>query len=998
MTSIMSALAMKPPAMNTPARLSDGGLIDRGTPLQFSFNGRSYTGYQGDTLASALLANGIKVVGRSFKYHRPRGIFTAGEEEPCALLEIGEGDARVPTCRAPMIPLTQGLVANSQNCWPSVNFDVGRLIDHTHIFWPAGFYNKTFKWPNWRTWEGIIRKSAGLGRPLTGPDPDHYEQVNAHCDLLICGGGPAGLTAALTAGRSGARVMLVEMDESFGGILNWEQARIEGKTGHAWAQDTVDELRSMPNIILLPHTTVAGNYDHNVTTLLQTGKGAAWRECFWTVRPKNILLATGAIEQGLIFPNNDRPGIMLAGAVRHYLNRYGVAAGRNVVIACNNDTAYQTVFDLAPQHIPVSTVVDVRDTVSAEIRQRLADLGTALYTSARISDTRGTRGGGCVSEVKIERMDGSSLGALECDLLAVSGGWSPRVHLLAHARGQLKFNAASQSFLPGVLPQGFAVVGSASGASSLAATLEESVRVAGEICQALGFKEQKPAIPQVDKTTVESNEVAAAPLDMTKHRQWIDLAHDVTLGDAELAVREGFVSVEHFKRYTTTGMSVDQGKTGNLNALIVLGALTGRKPGEVGTSTFRPPYMPVTLGAIAGRNLGKFYAPRRYLPAHTLHQELHAHFEDYGWQRPDCYPQKGESTEDAINREARGVRASVGVFDNSPIGKIEVLGPDAAEFLNRVYMNNVLTLKPGHARYGLMLNENGVIIDDGVFVRLAENHFLVHTTSGGAGRIGAMMEEWLQCEWIGLRLLIDDVTTQWANFTIAGPKAREVLTSLAADIDISAQAMPQMTAATGTVSGLEARIVRVSFSGELSFEINVPAGHARDFMQAILDAGKPFGITPYGVETLMVLRTEKGYLHVGSDTDGASTPDDVGWGHVARRKATDYIGRRSLFRPGNLAQDRKQFVGLAPVDSGQAIRPGGHLLIGADRQPPAATDGWVTSAIFSPNLDRYIALGMLKGGREREGEILTVCDEAERYNVQVVSPVFYDPENHRLRD
>ena len=986
---------MKSPAMSIPARLADGGRIDRDTPLQFSFNGRSYTGYQGDTLASALLANGVKVVGRSFKYHRPRGIFTAGEEEPCALLEIGEGHARVPTSRAPTIPLTQGLVANSQNCWPSVNFDVGRLFDHTHIFWPAGFYNKTFKWPNWRIWEGTIRKSTGLGRPLTGPDPDHYEQVNAHCDLLICGGGPAGLMAALTAGRAGARVMLVEQDESFGGILNWEQVRIEGKTGHDWAQDTVDELRSLPNVMLLPRTTVAGNYDHNVTTLLQTGKGTAWRECFWTVRPKNILLATGAIEQGLIFPNNDRPGIMLAGAVRQYLNRYGVAAGRNVVIASNNDTAYQTVFDLALQHIPVSTVVDVRDKVSAEIRQRLADLGTALFTSARISDTYGNRG---VSEVRIERLDGRNLGTLECDLLAVSGGWSPRVHLLAHARGQLKFDAASQSFLPGELPKGFAVAGSAAGTCSLAATLKDSVLVSGEICQTLGFKNQKTAAPIVDKTTVESNEVATTPLDMTKHRQWIDLAHDVTLGDAELAVREGFVSVEHFKRYTTTGMSVDQGKTGNLNALIVLGALTGREPGEVGITTFRPPYMPVTLGAIAGRNLGEFYAPRRYLPAHTVHEELHAHFEDYGWQRPDCYPQKGESTEDAINREARGVRESVGVFDNSPIGKIEIRGPDAAEFLNRVYMNNALTLKPGHARYGLMLNENGVIIDDGVFVRLVEDHFLVHTTSGGVARIGAMMEEWLQCEWTGLQVLIDDVTTQWANFTIAGPKAREVLASLDTDIDISAEAMPHMTAATGTVSGLEARIVRVSFSGELSFEINVPAGHARDFMQAILDAGKPFGITPYGVETLMVLRTEKGYLHVGSDTDGATTPDDVGWGPVARKKATDYIGKRSLFRPGNLAEDRKQFVGLAPVNSAQAIRPGGHLLIGADRQPPAETDGWVTSAFYSPNLDRYIALGMLKGGREREGEILTVCDEAERYQVQVVSPVFYDPENHRLRD
>jgi len=978
-----------------PARLSQGGLIDRQQPLSFSFNGKSLQGYAGDTLASALLANEIKVVGRSFKYHRPRGVFTAGEEEPCALIEIGEGNARVPTSRAPMIPLEQGMVANSQNCWPSVDFDIGRIFDYTHIFWPAGFYNKTFKWPNWHTWENIIRNSAGLGRPLTGPDPDHYEQVNAHCDLLICGGGPAGLVAALAAGRAGARVMLVEQDESFGGILSWEQVKIEGISGHAWAQQIIAELESLGNVMLLPRTTVIGNYDHNVTTLLQTGKETAWRECFWTVRPRQILLATGSIEQGLIFPNNDRPGIMLAGAVRHYLNRYAVASGRNAVIVANNDSAYQTVFDLARRHIPVSTVVDIRDTVCPQIRSQLSSLGTELLTGARISDTHGTRG---VKRVRIETLDGKDLGSRNCDLLAVSGGWSPRVHLLAHARGKVKFDPVSQSFLPDKLPAGFSVVGSVAGSRSLAGTLAESVRVSGEICTTLGLNKHGISVPRVDEDIVESSEVAAVPLDMKKHSPWIDLDHGVTLGDAELAVREDFVSVEHFKRYTTTGMSVDQGKTGNLNALIVLGALTNREAGEVGTTTFRPPYMPVTLGAIAGRNLGEFFAPRRYLPAHTLHQKLNAHFDDYGWQRPDCYPRKGESVEDAINREARAVRECVGVFDNSPIGKIEVRGPDAAEFLNRVYMNNVLTLKICQARYGLMLNENGVIIDDGVFVRLAENHFLVHTTSGGVARISAMMEEWLQCEWTDLRVLIDDATTQWANFTIAGPKAREVLGKLGTDIDISADAMPHMSAATGLVSGLDARIVRVSFSGELSFEINIPARHGRDFLQAILDAGEAFNIEPYGVETLMLLRTEKGYLHVGSDTDGVSTPDDVGWGHVARKKATDYIGKRSLFRSGNQARDRKQFVGLMPVDHGQAIRPGGHLLIGENRQPPAETDGWVTSAVYSPHLDHHIALGMLKGGREREGEILTVCDEAERFHVKVVSPVLYHPENLRLSD
>jgi len=979
--------------MNQPNRLARGGLINRRESLKFSFNGKTLEGYAGDTLASALLANGIKVVSRSFKYHRPRGIFTAGEEEPNALIEIGEGDQRIPTCRAPEIPLQQGLVANSQNCWPSVNLDAGRIIDFTHALWPAGFYNKTFKWPSWHTWENMIRHSAGLGRPLTEPDPDHYEQVNAHCDLLICGGGPAGLIAGLTAGRMGARVMLVDRGETFGGTLNWEQVVLDGVPGHDWARQVNEELSALPNVTLLPRTTVAGNYDHNVTTLLQTGKDTSWRECLWTVRPKNILLATGAIEQGLIFPNNDRPGIMLAGAARHYANRYAVSAGKRVIIATTNDSAYQTAIDLARHEVRVATIIDSRQNISEELIRRMADLGTEVLPITRISDTHGTKG---IRSIRAERMDGGELLSRQCDLLAVSGGWSPRLHLLAHARGSMKFDQTSQSFVPDRLPAGFFVAGSASGTDSLEETMREGAHAATEICDSLGIPLLDPYMPTVTISTTESKEVFHAPLDTSKQRQWIDLAHDVTLGDAELAVREGYVSVEHFKRYTTTGMSVDQGKTGNLNAFIALGALTGRETGEVGTTTFRPPYVPVTLGAIAGRKLGEFYAPRRYLPAHVLHQRLNARFQDYGWQRPDCYPRNGESPEDAIIREARGVRENVGVFDNSPIGKIEVRGPDAAEFLNRVYMNNVLTLKSRRARYGLMLNENGVIIDDGVFVRFADDHFLVHTTSGGVSRITAMMEEWLQCEWTGLRVLIDDVTTQWANFTVAGPKARELIQSLGTDLDISANAMPHMAAGHGKIGGLEARVARVSFSGELSFEISIPARNALNFMQAILDAGEAFGIMPYGVETLMALRLEKGFLHVGSDTDGSSTPDDVGWGHVARKKTTDYIGKRSLYREGNLDKNRKQFVGLEPLEPEQALRPGGHLLIGADRQAPATSDGWITSACYSPNLERHIALGMLRGGSKRSGEILTVCDEDERFNVRVVSPAFYDPDNIRI--
>jgi sarcosine oxidase subunit alpha len=981
--------------MANRARLGSGGAINRQKPIRFSFNGKAFTGYEGDTLASALLANGVSVFGRSFKYHRPRGVFTAGEEEPCALVETGEGAARVPTCRAPMVPLTEGLVAASQNCWPSVGFDLGRLVDFSHSLWPAGFYNKTFKWPSWHTWEGLVRRSAGLGRPLTEPDPDHYEQVNIHCDLLICGSGPAGLMAALSAGQAGLRVMLVEQAQDFGGALNWEQYQLDGAPCVDWVRSMVDKLSTLSNVMMLQRTTMTGVYDHNVTTLLQTGLNTAWRECFWTVRPRHTLLAGGAIEQGLIFPNNDRPGIMLAGAVRQYLNRYAVRPGKKVVIATNNDTAYQTVFDLAREHLPVAVVVDTRDEVSEYLRQRLKDLGTSLLTGARISNTSGSKG---IRSVRIEKSDGEDLGGKKCDLLAVSGGWAPRVHLLAHARGTLRFDEVSHSFIPDTPPAGMSVAGSVNGTAGLEELFAESVRAASLIIESLGYSSDPPQPPVVTTCITESREVGPIKPDPCDKRQWIDLAHDVTFGDAELAVREGFVSVEHFKRFTTTGMSVDQGKTGNLNAFIALAALTGQSTGEVGTTTFRPPYMPVTLGAIAGRNIGEFYAPRRYLPAHPAHQKLNASFEDYGWQRPDYYLLEGETADEAIQRETRIVRTAVGVFDNSPIGKIEVRGPDAAEFLDRIYMNNVRSLQTGLTRYGLMLNDNGVIIDDGVFTRLADDHFLVNSTSGGAARIVSMMEEWLQCEWRGLDVLIDDNTTQWANFTVAGPSSREVLQALGTSIDLSPEALPHMSAATGTIAGLAARIIRVSFSGEMSYEINIPAGHAAAFLEAVLEAGAPFDIAPYGIEALMVLRMEKGYLHVGSDTDGSSTPDDVGWGHVARNKASDYIGKRSLFREANMDINRKQLVGLEPLDPEHAIHAGGHLLMGADRQPPAETDGWITSACFSPTLKKHIALGVLRSGQGRQGEILTVCDEDRRFNVKVVQPVFYDPENERLKN
>jgi sarcosine oxidase subunit alpha len=976
-------------------RLESGGQVNREKSLPFTFNGRPLQGYEGDSLASALLANQITLLSRSFKYHRPRGVFSAGEEEPNALLEIGEGARAEPSCRAPVVPLAEGLVARSQNCWPSLDFDAGRLIDLTHSLWPAGFYNKTFKWPNWHWWEGIIRHTAGLGRPLTEPDPDRYEQVNAHCDVLIIGGGPAGLMAALVAGRAGLRVMLVDQGETLGGVLNFEQYRVDGQPVRSWVQHTCQELADLPGVTLLPRTMVAGNYDHNVTTLVQRSHGNTWRECYWTVRPREVILAAGAIEQGLIFPENDRPGIMLAGAVRHYLHRHAVVAGEKIVVATNNDTAYQTAIDLHAAGFTGLAVADGRADVDPALLSNMQACGIECLVNTRVAGTRGDK---ALREISLQRGNESRPTSRACDVLAVSGGWSPRVHLFSHARGSLKFDATSQSFHPDRLPPNFSVIGAANGTVGLAACWQEAQRVSQAVCGRLDVRVAAQDLPRIDHAPIEAAMVGPLPIQRSRKRQWIDLAHDVTYDDAELAVREGYVSVEHFKRYTTTGMSVDQGKTGNLNAFIALGSLTGRETGEVGTTTFRPPYMPVTLSAIAGPHLGSFYAAKRILPAQPVHRQLNGHFADFGgWQRPEYYPRNGETEEQAISREAVAVRSSVGVFDNSPIGKIEVRGPDAAEFLNRFYINNVLSLQTGKVRYGLMLNENGIIIDDGVFVRLADDHFLVHTTSGGAGRITEMMEEWLQCEWPHLRVLIDDCTTQWANFTIAGPRARDLLSKLGTDIDISLQAMPHMSAACGHVMGLPARVVRVSFSGELSFEVNIPARQASHFLQTVLDQGEEFGICPYGVESLMVLRLEKGYLHLGSDTDGSSTPDDVGWGKVARNKTEDYIGKRSLFRSYNQDENRRQLVGIELLDVGAKMQAGAHLLSGENRQAPTTTEGWITSACFSPNLKKQIALGMLSGGRRRLGEIVTVCDEQRRFHARVVDMVFLDPGNERLK-
>jgi len=975
-------------------RLIQGGRIDRSKPLSFEFNGKTLQGYQGDTIASALLANAISNVSRSFKYHRPRGVISAGVEESAALLTVAEGDGDVPVVRSTLRTLTEGQKINSQNCFPSVNFDVGRLLDFTHRLWPAGFYNKTFKWPGWHWYEGSIRRVAGLGELPTGEDTNKYFHHNLHCDVLIIGAGPAGLAAALSAANSGARVVIVEQDHELGGNLLRQAAEIDGLDSDSWINQTRDALESTSNVTIMTSSTVSGYYDHNVLTI--TDRSTAGIKRFWKVRAKEVVLATGAIEQPLVFMNNDRPGVMLAGAAMEYVNRYAVKPRDSMVVATNNDSAYAVAFSLHDSGVRVPAIVDVRTNIADNMAQQAIQRGISIMSGSVITDTVGSRG---IVKVRVGTLAAdnksvtSATGEIACHGVAMSGGFNPTLHLFSQAGGKLAYDPELACFLPKIPRQRITVAGSANGKFLLVDALNEGANAGSHAATMAGF-ECKP----VDFSTTATDSYKLDSLRITPtgntSRQWVDWLHDVTVADIELAVRENFVSVEHLKRYTSTGMSVDQGKTSNLNALTLLASLTNRPIEEVGTTTFRPQFMPVPMGAIAGLRHGDFYTPARLLPAHDWHVSQGAVFENYGpWKRPEYYATNGRNRETAIREEVLALRRSVGFFDGSPLGKIEVKGPDAGEFLNRIYANNVLTLKPGRIRYGLMLNENGIIIDDGVFARLDNELYQVSTTSGNADRIAAWLEEWHQCEWPDLELIISPVTSQWAVITLAGPNSRELLQKVDSDIDFSAGALPHMALATGTFLGIKTRVQRVSYTGEMSYEISVPARHAQTVIEQLFEIGGDW-IEPVGIEAIIVLRTEKGYLHVGSDTDGTTNALDVGFGGIVNKKQTGFVGKRSLLRGEDQRKDRRQFVGIEPLNEKENLQAGAHFV--TSRDDSRRSEGIVTSACFSPTLQRVIGLGVLENGFERKGETVTVFDEGRTFDVQITSPVFYDASGEKM--
>jgi len=1010
--------------MITDLRTPSGGRIDRARRINFSFDGHRYGGLAGDTLASALLANGVHLLGRSFKYHRPRGLLAAGAEEPSALVTVRRDAARcTPNLRATQIELYEGLEAFSQNRWPALAFDLGAVNDFFSRFIPAGFYYKTFMWPRsaWRwLYEPRIRAAAGLGRSPQHADPDRYASRFAHCDVLVVGAGPAGLAAAQAAAAAGARVILCdEQSEPGGSLLSdapAEQAMLEGKPAGLWLSETVGALKANPRVTLLTRSTAFGYFPHNIVGLAQrltdhlaTPVPGAPRERQWQVRAREVVLATGAIERPLVFPGNDRPGIMLAGAARTWLNRYGVVPGTRAVVVTAGDEAYRTALELDHAGVDIACVADLRASADGAWARRAREAGLRVLHGVTVLGTRGRRRVTGIELARVESARAIDIETQPCDLVLMSGGLTPSVHLHSQSRGKLIWDERLKAFLPGAPAEHSRSAGACRGVFALdAAFADGAASGAAAARDALapgrtGVHAGAPAPaaappPPTEATTIGADGfVGALPQPgRARSKAFVDWQNDVTTKDLALATREGFRSIEHVKRYTTTGMATDQGKTSNVNALGIVSRTLGKSIPEVGLTTFRMPYTPVTFGAFAGMARGELFDPTRATPMHGWAAGHGAVFEDVGlWKRARYFPRGGEDLHAAVARECRAVRDGCGIFDASTLGKIEVVGSDAVTFMNRMYVNSWDRLAVGRARYGVLLRDDGFVYDDGVVARLAEDRFHVTTTTGGAPRVLALMEDYLQTEWSDLDVWLTSTTEQWAVVAVQGPAARTVLAGLV-DTDISAQAMPHMSMAAGSICGVPMRLFRVSFTGELGFEVNVPADFGTAVWEAIWDAGQPHGMAPYGTEAMHVMRAEKGYIIVGQDTDGTVTPDDVGLAWAIGKDKPDFVGMRSLQRPAMGAPDRRQLIGLRTKDPQTVLEEGAQVMAQPGVAPPTRPLGHVTSSYHSTVLGRSIALGLVAGGRSLMGQTLYVPMPTGEAAVEVVSPVFYDPEGKRL--
>ncbi|AZO33789.1 sarcosine oxidase subunit alpha family protein [Mesorhizobium sp. M2A.F.Ca.ET.037.01.1.1] len=985
-------------------RLTSGGLIDRSTALSFRFDGKTLLGFKGDTLASALVANGVKLVGRSFKYHRPRGILTAGSEEPNALVELRSGARREPNTKATTAELYEGLEAASQNRWPSLNFDVMSVNQLFAPIFVAGFYYKTFMWPA-KFWEAIyepaIRRAAGLGRAAGVSDPDHYDKAWAHCDVVIAGSGPAGLAAALAAGRSGARVILCEEDFVLGGRLLADGGPIDGLPAAEWVARAVAELTVMPDVRIMTRTSLFGVYDggtygaiERVNDHLPVPPEHQVRQRLWRIVAKRCVVAAGAIERPIVFAGNDTPGVMMASAMRSYINRYAATPARHIAVFTNNEDGWRTAETAIAAGLQVAAVIDARPDVSPAHRS-LASKGGFPVLHGSVSAVDGGKTG--VRKISVS-LTGGARAEVEADGLAVSGGWNPAVGLTSYHRGRPKWRDDIAAFVPDGAPPGMVAAGAANGAFGLGACLREGFEAGAAAARDAGRGGNIGSMPVADDAAF-----SLTPLWHVagKGKAFVDQQHDVTASDVELAQREGFQSVEHLKRYTTLGMATDQGKTSNVAGLAIMAAVSGKSIPETGTTIYRPPYVPVAIGAFAGHHRDENFHATRLTPSHHWAAEQGAVFVDTGlWKRAQWYPRAGEKDWlESVTREVKAVRSSVGFCDVSTLGKIDVHGPDAGAFLDRVYINAFSSLAVGKARYGLMLREDGIVYDDGTTSRLAEDHYFLTTTTAKAGLVMQHLEFCRQVLFPELDVQLTSVSDQWAQFSIAGPKTRDLLKEIVDPAeDLSNEGFPFMGAREVKLrGGLKARLFRISFSGEMAFEISVPARYGEAMARNLMIAGEPFGVTPYGTEALGVMRIEKGHV-AGPELSGTTTAGDLGLGKMMSTKK-DFIGRVMAGREALVALNRQVVVGIKPTDKARRLRSGAHIIPKGETPGPENDQGYVTSVCFSPVLDQWIGLGLVERGRERIGETVRAHDplRSEDYDVELCSPVFYDPDGGRQR-
>jgi len=998
--------------MSNNYRLSSGGEINRRERISFKFNGKTFFGYKGDTLASALLANGVHLVGRSFKYHRPRGILGSGAEEPNALVQIIKDKARTdPNMRATQIEIFDGLEAKSQNCWPSVKFDISEINNLFSPILPAGFYYKTFMWPSnlWEKYEYFIRKSAGLGKSPTERDPDIYDQTYYHCDILIIGGGPAGIVSALIAAKSGKKILFVDEKPQLGGDLlssTINYIKINELSPIEWIREKYKELSNFKNVKILNRTSVSAYHNYNYLIMMQNltdylpekEKKGKVRQRLWKVRAKKVILATGSIERPLIFDGNDRPGIMLSSAIKKYVNFYSVKCGNKIVIFTNNDSGYETAIDLHNKGTKIEAIVDIRENSLGDLPKKCSAIGIKIYWKHSIVSTNGHKKVKNIFIMKLSKDNSEVIGQkikLDCDAVGMSGGWTPVVHLFTQSGGKLDFNNKNFCFYPKKKIQDQISIGSCNGTFKLIDIIKESINKTKEY---LFLKDEyNIKVNESKKDNLENIWLLPSNKKLGKTKPFVDFQNDVTAKDIKIALSEGYKSIEHVKRYTTTGMATDQGKIANMHALGIVAETTKTEMGALGTTTFRPPYTPLTFGAIVGRNVKEFFDATRRTPIHKWHKNNNAKFEDVGqWKRAWYYPINNENMFEAVQRESKAARSNAGILDASTLGKIDIQGSDASEFLNRIYTNVWTKLQIGKCRYGLMLNDDGMVYDDGVTTRLDENHYIMTTTTGGAATVMGKLEDFLQTEWPELKVYLTSVTDHFATVSVCGPHSKKILEKVTENIDYSDQNFPHMSFKEGSIGKIKCRVMRISFTGELSYEINIQANYGLSVWEKCISAGKEFGITPYGTEAMHLLRAEKGFIIVGQETDGTITPIDLQMDWIVSKKKYDFIGKRSLYRSDTMRNDRKHYVGLLTQNPNEILEEGAQIVSEVKNKPPMTMIGHVTSSYFSPNLKKSIALAVVKNGKKLKGQKLYVPMKNKTIEVTVSDPVFLDKEGNRL--